>query len=215
MKKEYSCNQLFKSNLNIIVFFFAMAFFRTAVADWNHVPSGSMEPTLYAGDWLLADKTEYGPTIPFANVRLFNTNNPKRGDMITFVPPHTDDLYVKRVVGIPGDEIGFLGRDIFVNGSKLSSTRVLLGSSNEIEIEQLGSNTHLIQYSSNGQLPKFDDSFIVPDSKYFVLGDHRSDSVDSRYWGFVESHKIMGKVTHVAFSIASERSSERFAIAVE
>ncbi|MEF1339197.1 signal peptidase I [Vibrio rotiferianus] len=119
------------------------------------------------------------------------------------------------MIGIAGDEMGLSGCGIFLNSKKLHPTQALLDSSNEIEIEQLGSNTHLIQYSSNGQLPNFDDSFIVPESKYFVLGDHRSNSVDSRYWGFVESHKIMGKVTHVAFSIASERSSERFAIAVE
>lgn len=216
MNRANNARQLIKNNASLIVFFFALVFFRTTVADWNHVPSGSMEPTLFDGDWVLVDKTEYGPSIPFANIRLFNSAHPKRGDIVTFVPPHTDDLYVKRVIGIPGDEIAFSGREIFVNGKKLTFAPTPSGPMNEIGIEQLGSGTHLIQFSSGGQLPTLSAAFTVPKNRYFVLGDHRNNSADSRYWGFVEGDNIMGKVTHVAFSISSKRSSrERFAIPVE
>ncbi|MGF1908635.1 signal peptidase I [Vibrio kasasachensis] len=215
MRRENKVRQLFKNNLGFLVFFLTLAFFRTAVADWNHVPSASMEPTLYDGDWLIVNKTAYGPTLPFVNIRLYESGHPKRGDIVTFVPPHTDDLYVKRVVGVPGDEIGFSGRDISVNGKKLEFTPVLFEPSNEIGIEQLDGSSHLIQYGQGGQLPSINGTFTVPESKYFVLGDHRNNSADSRYWGFVEGNNIMGKVTHVAFSISSKRSSERFAISVE
>ncbi len=79
-----------------------------------------MEPTLFDGDWVLVDTTEYGPSLSLANIRLFSTRHPQRSDSVTFVPPHTDDLYVKSVVGMPGDRIEFSGRDILVNGMQLA-----------------------------------------------------------------------------------------------
>ncbi len=204
------------NNIGLILFIMTLAFFRTAVADWNHVPSDSMEPTLFDGDWVLVDKMTYGPSIPFANIRLGSFNSPERGDIITFVPPHTDVLYVKRVVGIPGDQIGFSGRDVVINGEKLSYNQLAVESTNEISQELLGNVNHLIQYGSGGQLPTLNGVFTVPEDRYFVLGDHRNNSADSRYWGFVLDDQIMGKVTHVAFSISSKRPlSERIAIPLE
>ncbi|MGF1713236.1 signal peptidase I [Vibrio kagoshimensis] len=207
--------KLLKNNVSYIVFIFALVFFRSAVADWNHVPSGSMEPTLYDGDWLIVNKTEYGASIPFLNVRLFDIGSPARGDVVTFVPPHTDKLYVKRVIGIPGDEIGFSERQITINGNQLNSTRVVSQQLVEIRVESLEGASHRIQYGENGNLPSINGTFIVPENKYFVMGDHRNNSSDSRYWGFVEGNHIMGKVTHVAFSTSDKRSSDRFAIDVE
>jgi len=82
-----------------------MAMFRTAVADWSYVPSGSMEPTLFAGDYLWVDKTRYGPTLPLLNTRLVSWNQPERGDVVTFIPPHRDQLFVKHVIAVPGDRV--------------------------------------------------------------------------------------------------------------
>jgi signal peptidase I len=191
-------------------------FFRTAVADWNYVPSGSMEPNLFDGDWVLVDKMTYGPSVPLANIRLGKFNNPERDDIITFVPPHTDVLYVKRVVGIPGDQIGFSGRDVIINGERLSYEQLVVAPTNEIGRELLGNANHLIQYGSGEKLPTLNGFFTVPDDQYFVFGDHRNNSADSRYWGFVLGDQIMGKVTHVAFSISSKRPLlERIAIPLE
>ncbi len=162
---------------------------------------------------MLVDKTTYGPSVPIANIRLGKFNSPERGDIITFVPPHTDVLYVKRVVGIPGDQIAFSDRDIIINGKKLSYNQLMIEPSNEIGQELLGHTGHLIKYSSNVRLPASNGFFIVPEDQYFVLGDHRSNSADSRFWGFVSGDQIMGKVTHVAFSISSKRPLlERIAI---
>ena len=197
--------KLLRNYIGLILFFITLVFFRTAVADWNYVPSGSMEPTLFNGDWVLVDKMTYGPSVPIANIRLGKFNSPERGDIITFVPPHTDVLYVKRVVGIPGDQIWFSGRDIIINGKKLGYNQLVIEPSNEIGQELLGYGKHLIQYSSSVQLPESNGFFIVPEDRYFVLGDHRSNSADSRFWGFVLGDQIMGKVTHVAFSISSRR----------
>ncbi len=205
-----------RNYIGLILFFITLVFFRTAVADWNYVPSGSMEPNLFDGDWVLVDKMTYGPSVPLANIRLGKFNNPERGDIITFVPPHTDVLYVKRVVGIPGDQIGFSGRDVIINGDRLSYEQLVVEPTNEIGRELLGNANHLIQYGSGGKLPTLNGFFTVPDDRYFVLGDHRNNSADSRYWGFVLGDQIMGKVTHVAFSISSKRPLlERIAIPLE
>lgn len=205
-----------RNYIGLILFFVTLVFFRTAVADWNYVPSGSMEPNLFDGDWVLVDKMTYGPSVPLVNIRLGKFNSPERGDIITFVPPHTDVLYVKRVVGIPGDQIGFSGRDVIINGEKLSYNQLVVEPTNEIGQELLGNANHLIQYGPDGQLPTYNGFFTVPEDRYFVLGDHRNNSADSRYWGFVLSDQIMGKVTHVAFSISSNRPLlERIAIPLE
>jgi len=205
-----------RNYFGLILFFVTLVFFRTAVADWNYVPSSSMEPTLFDGDWVLVDKMTYGPSVPLANIRLGKFNSPERGDIITFVPPHTDVLYVKRVVGIPGDQIGFSGRDVVINGEKLSYNQLTVEPTNEIGLELLGNANHLVQYGSGGQLPTLNGVFTVPEDRYFVLGDHRNNSADSRYWGFVLGDQIMGKVTHVAFSISSKRPLlERIAIPLE
>jgi signal peptidase I len=216
MDSPSKIRRILKGNYGLILFFIGLAFFRTAVADWNRIPSGSMEPTLYDGDWVWVDKIDYGPTVPFANIRLFGTRGPDRGDIITFVPPHTKELYVKRVVGIPGDIVRFDGRDIYINEKILAYERVRADYSAEIDRERLGDVVHLTQYSRGGQLPVSNGSFVVPEDRYFVLGDHRSNSADSRYWGLVEGEKIMGRVTHVAISFSGMRAlSERLAIPVD
>src|SRR5690606_31207474 len=120
---------------------------RTGVADWSYVPTGSMEPTLYPGDWLLVSKRHYGPSIPFTDFRLFTLGEPARGDVITLYPPHTDELFVKRVVGIPGDSILITGRDVYVNGEKLPWRALATDDGTLIAEEQLGEMTHKVQYA--------------------------------------------------------------------
>ncbi len=195
----------FNDNRSVLVLFIVIVFFRTAVADWSYVPSGSMEPTLYEGDYVLVDKMTYGPTIPFTQIRLAKFSTPKRGDVITFYPPHTDDQYVKRVIAIPGDRIRISGINVMVNGKKLP---VSLHSEGDRYLghERIDQLNHQIQISENGQLPTIPNEIVVPEGNYFVMGDHRSNSADSRYWGFVDEKKIMGKVNRLALSFSSHRS---------
>jgi len=216
MMKKFTNKKALKNYASFAVLFICIAFFRTAIADWNYVPSGSMEPNLYDGDWVLVDKTAYGPTIPIANIRLFTTGDPVRGDVIKFVPPHTESLYVKRVIGVPGDSIRFSGRDILINGEKIPYEQLQDDRLTEIGREYLGLSSHKIQYSSGGRLPILNADVVVPENRYFVLGDHRTDSADSRFWGFVDKSKVMGKVTHIALSISDQRDLfKRFAIPLE
>jgi len=201
--------EVLKNNKGLILFIIIYAFSRTAVADWSKVPTGSMEPTIYPGDYLLIDKTAYGASIPFINVKLWDTGTPERGDIITFIPPHDTKLYVKRVIGLPGDRIAIDSERVFINGVQVPyselNTEAVVGSDDLFFKESLDTVTHDIKYSKGRPLLSRRLSVVVPDEKYFVMGDHRNNSADSRVWGFVEAGNIMGKVSRLVLSFASER----------
>ncbi len=193
-----------KSNRSFIVFIVFYCVFRTAYADWSPVPSGSMEPTIQPGDYLLIDKTTYGPTLPFFNKQIVTWGKPARGDIITFVPPHTDKLYVKRVIGIPGDNLRIDGVRVYINGTLLEQRLVDFTEEAFIGREVIGQTDHLFKLSKALGKPRSGMDLIVPEGKYFVMGDHRNNSADSRYWGFVEEDKIMGKVERIVVSFSWE-----------
>ena len=208
---------LIKNNLVIILLCFGIFFLRTAIADWNPVPSGSMEPTIYPGDVLLVNKTLLGPSIPFTDFRLFFLDSPKRGDIITFYPPLSGDDYVqfvKRVIGIPGDTIRVEGVRVYVNGKELPLTLDYDSQSADklTGEETIGAVHHEIQVDPRRGIVGLEGEITVPPHKYFVMGDNRNNSEDSRFWGFVDEDKIIGKVTRIAVSIADERPlKDRFA----
>lgn len=196
-------------NRRFIVLVFGLAFFRTAVADWNYVPSSSMEPTLYPGDVLVVNKMAYGPSVPFTRSRLWSMGEPSRGDIITFFPSHTDQCLVKRVVGVPGDRLRFEGAHIWLNGERLTAQL------NDAELWQTlppGVTYQLKRPDSTRAT--FNGEIIVPEHQYFVLGDNRDNSYDSRYWGFVDKSQVVGKVAAVGLSF-SDRFFARFATRIQ
>lgn len=197
---------IIRTNKTFFLFIFLLAFSRTAFADWSKVPSGSMEPTIYPGDYVLVDKMAYGASVPFMNVKLWNSGSPERGDIITFVPPHTTDLFVKRVVGLPGDSVVIEDTNVVINNVQIQHQHISTNSSNTIFSESLDTITHDIQFRLDRPSSFHTLNIVVPKGKYFVMGDHRNDSVDSRYWGFVDEEKIMGKVNRLALSFSSERA---------
>lgn len=215
MKKPGRLRRFVRNNaglIGLLLFFFS---FRTAVADWSRVVSGSMEPTLYAGDWMVVNKVSYGPSIPFTDIKLFSWGAPERSDIIAFYPPHADELFVKRVIGVPGDVVSLRGSDVYVNGELLAQSEVRSVDGARIGRESIGEDTHLVQFSAGRDLAG-SSSFIVPEGKYFVLGDHRNNSADSRYWGYVDENRIIGDVTHVAVSLSRRRPlGSRIAIPVD
>jgi len=140
------------------------------------IPSGSMEDTLLVGDFLLVNKFIYGISVPFTDLRLPELRDPKRGDVIVFKYPENRSLdYIKRVIGEPGDEIRIKDKQVYVNGT-------------------LYKNPHEI-HKDTKYLPERDDfgPVRVPDDSYFVMGDNRDSSYDSRYWGFVSKTDLIGK----------------------
>ncbi len=194
-----------KNNKGFVLFILCMVAFRTAIADWNYVPSESMEPTFYDKEYILVNKLAYGPSIPFTKSRLFQTGTPERGDIITFYPPHEKRQLVKRVIGIPGDIIQVEGDRIYVNNTQLPFTHSTEENNILFGREQIDSLTHAVQFVQGSSSPTFSFKIQVPEGKYFVMGDNRNNSVDSRFWGFTDESNIMGKATHIAVSFSSDR----------
>lgn len=199
-----------------LLFLFLLMFFRTAYADWSPVPSGSMEPTIHPGDVLWVDKTSFGPSLPFLNKRLVTWGHPERGDIITFIPPHEDQLYVKRVMAVPGDSIRIEANAIYINGLRLEQSVRESSDDRIVGIENLAGKLHAFQISTDRSIRYFGRTITVPEGKYFVMGDHRNDSVDSRAWGFVDEGNVMGKVSSVAVSFSGQRSGfSRIAVPIQ
>jgi signal peptidase I len=157
------------------------------------IPSGSMIPTLRIGDQILVSKLSYGLKSPFHDRYLFRTGSPKRGDVVVFKYPKDESKdFIKRVVGIPGDHIIIRKKQIFVNG--------VLQKEPYIQILD----------PSTDQSPRDNFETTVPLHSYFVMGDNRDDSYDSRFWGFVKSRKIVGRAILIYWSWSKDRKTVRF-----
>ena len=196
-----------KNNLAFILILVGVMGFRTAIADWNPVPTSSMEPTIFPGDVVLVNKTILGPSIPFTESRLLSLGEPRRGDIITFKAPDANETYIKRVIGLPGDTIRTEGLNVFVNGEKLPLRIIDDGSISGVltAMETIGGHEHRIKLELNRGMRQVDQEITVPENSYFVMGDFRNNSADSRYFGFVPQHSVIGRATRIAVSIADER----------
>lgn len=207
---------LLREYRSFLLFLLLLMVFRTSYADWSPVPTSSMEPTIYPGDVVWIDKTAYGPSLPFVNKRVFTWDTPERGDVITLIPPHEDVLYVKRVIGLAGDTLRIEGNTIYVNGTRLEQEFAEVGEDAVLGTEAIDGVTHAFKLSTERAVPYIGATITVPAGKLFVMGDFRNNSADSRYWGFVDESKVMGKVTAIALSFAGERSGlGRFAVPIQ
>lgn len=199
-----------------LLFLLLLMLFRTAYADWSPVPTSSMEPTILPGDVLWVDKTSFGPSLPLLNKRIFTWGHPERGDIITFVPPHEDRLYVKRVMAVPGDRIRVADNSIVINGLRLEQAIVESNEDALIGVENLLGDKHTFKIDRSRGMPYVGKTLVVPNGKLFVMGDFRNNSADSRAWGFVDQKRVMGKVSTVAISFSSRRQGlSRFAIPIQ
>lgn len=176
------------------------------------IPSGSLKPTLKVGDFILVNKYQYGIRLPIINKKLVNIGEPKRGDIVVFRSPSKDypPIMIKRVVGLPGDKIRYINKTLYVNGAIASHhyVRSDIDSDDgqrqwqvaEHEESLSGVNHHIYLIP---QAPREDFETTVPKGKYFMMGDNRDDSGDSRYWGALPEENIIGKATRVLFSVDS------------
>lgn len=199
----------------------ALVFFlRSFLYEPFKIPSSSMVPTLVIGDLILVNKYTYGIRLPIINKKIIQINDPKRGDVMVFKYPEDPSLdYIKRVIGIPGDKIVYKNKRLTINGQELSYIPLpdylneeRLTYSKQF-IEKSNSTEHKIlndepsySYASDSrtfaqnELCTFsgaDFSCTVPEGKYFMMGDNRDNSLDSRYWGFVPDQNIVGKAFFV------------------
>ena len=190
-----------KNNKLFILFILLMSVFRSAVADWYTVPTGSMQPTIKEGDRIIVNKMAYDLKFPFSQVTLLTTGEPKRGEIVVFESRAADNRLIKRMIGLPGDVIEMKNEKIFINGNPLNYQITKQNAEQLSATEQLDSITHHIRIDQNksSQLSNF-SSITVPAGHYLLLGDNRRNSADSRVYGFVPRHELKGKATTIAFS---------------
>jgi signal peptidase I len=207
--------RLLSANRSLLIFLALMFVFRSAVADWMYVPSGSMNPTIVEGDRILVDKAAYGWRIPFTTVRLTDGDDPQRGDIVIFPSPEDGDTLVKRVAGVPDDVVEMRDERLFVNGVAVdydaaspaadadlpSATR---GLTREYYSERLGEQPHAIMVLPARNAVRSFGPVRVPAGQYLVLGDNRDNRKDSRFIGFIPRDSIVGRAHHVLYSLDSE-----------
>ena len=196
---EYS-----KSFFPVILLVF---FIRSFVAEPFKIPSGSMMPTLLAGDFILVSKFSYGIRVPILNYTMIEVDKPKRGDVFVFhYPPKPSIDYIKRVVGLPGDLIEYKSKTLYINDKKIEQTFVdkypyVMNEIHHIEAkefkEALGNVNHSILIHD---LPGENFKFEVPQGHYLAFGDNRDNSADSRVWGFVPEHNLVGRAFFIWFN---------------
>jgi signal peptidase I len=184
---------------------------RTFLIEAFQIPSGSMERTLLAGDFLFVNKAVYGAQIPGTRARLPGFDSPRRGDVIVFAYPKNPELnYVKRVIGVPGDTVEMRSGDLSVNGKTRREPYVQrVDAGHDISDPEFGwQRGYLLGGPATARTyhPTRDTwvPLVVPARKYFVLGDNRDNSADSRYWGFVDAAAVKGRPLVVYFSYDRE-----------
>ena len=175
---------------------------RSFLVEPFQIPSGSMIPTLEVGDFILVNKYTYGLRLPVIGTKIVPMNDPKRGEVMVFIPPHDKRYFIKRVVGLPGDTIRYEDKVLYVNGEQVMAEPV-----GDVQIEMpngfertgtlynetLGGVEHLTQIINAPSRDGDRTVWVVPEGHYFMMGDNRDNSADSRVWGAVPEKNIVGK----------------------
>lgn len=187
---------------------FIVLILRSFIAEPFRIPSGSMMPTLLIGDFILVNKFTYGIRLPVLNTKIVELNEPERGDIVVFRFPKQPEVdYIKRVVGLPGDRVAYYNKKVYVNGilAKQASLGAYQGvgqGTNMTGAEHFVENLTGVEHSilvKNGQ-PSVEGVFVIPKDQYFVMGDNRDNSNDSRYWGTVPEANLVGKAFFIWMS---------------
>jgi signal peptidase I len=201
--------QFLSRNKGFIAFMIGIVMFRSACADWSVVPTGSMQPTIQIGDRIVVDKAAYDIRLPLTHISLVHLADPQRGDIVVLDSHAANERLVKRVIGIPGDEVALRDNVLYINGvvATYSPTSVQgIHDDQEdparYEVESLGNREHLIRLSlyRPGEMRNF-GPVTVPAGQYLLMGDNRDNSEDSRYLGFFPRNEIVGRSRYVALSL--------------
>ena len=183
--------------------------FKSSIADWNIVPTGSMKPTILEGDRIFVNKLAYDLKVPLTTWHIAQWANPHRGDIVIFYSPKDGTRLVKRVIGLPGDRISMTNDVIFINGRPLDYT-ILHHSSHGIHAGRLkidenlkGKHHQMLVTPSYPAMRSF-PTVTIPKGSYFMMGDNRDNSADSRYFGFVKRDRIVGRATAIVISLDAD-----------
>lgn len=196
-----------------VLFLALFGLFRTAVADWNPVPTASMRPTVIEGDVVLVNRLAYQLKLPLSDVVLAAWQGPERGDIVTFGSPADGTRLLKRVVGLPGDRVTLRAGRLFINDepvplSEPEWAEEALGPALR-GVEQLGARRHALQALPTVPARR-EGEWQVPPDHYFMLGDNRDNSRDSRFWGFVPDENIVGKAVVIWMNFSDPKRIGRF-----
>jgi signal peptidase I len=183
---------------------------KSAIADWYVVPTGSMKPTIIEGDRIFTNKLAYDLKIPYTKICIASWNEPKRGDIVVFNSPLDGTRLVKRIVGIPGDTVMMQNNRISINNKALTYAPFEEMVENPSFPENSGEKTYiedLCGHKHKSMITPFLPSIrsfaptAVPDGHFFMMGDNRDNSADSRYFGFVDRREIQGRATAIVISL--------------
>ena len=169
---------------------FLIFILRTFIYEPYQIPSGSMIPGLKVGDFILVNKHSYGLKVNRIGDTFALSADPEYGDVVVFIPPHVNVPYIKRLIGKPGDTIGYLNKKIYVNGKAIQQELLSTSLEETFLKETLGDSDRIIRII--GSSASYPEEFTVPANHYFVMGDNRDNSSDSRYFGFVPRENFMG-----------------------
>lgn len=191
----------------------ALAIFavRSSFADWNDVPTGSMKPTILEGDRVFVNKLAYDLKVPFTTLHVAEWGAPKRGDIVVFYSPKDGTRLVKRTIGLPGDVVKLRNDQLIINGSVVEYKPIAEELLHDVSTsdrassvyasEQLPGRSHLVAGIPAAPAMRDFGPYRVPEGSYFMMGDNRDDSFDSRYFGPVRRDRILGRATAVVASV--------------
>ncbi|UCF90886.1 MAG: signal peptidase I [Desulfobacterales bacterium] len=184
--------------------------FKSAIADWNDIPSGSMKPTILIGDRVFVNKLAYDLKLPYTTRHLLKWSDPQRGDIVVFYSPEDGKRLIKRVVGLPRDTIAMYKNQLYINGHAIKYEGLGHEVINQIAPDQqphylffsesFAGRKHAVMLTPTRPSLHSFSPVIIPEGKYFMLGDNRDNSADSRVFGFVDRHQIVGRARTVVLS---------------
>ena len=197
-----------RANKGVLLFRLLFGVFRTAVADWNPIPSSSMRPNLLEGDVVFVNRLAYNLKVPLTDVVLARTGEPRRGDVVTFTSPQDGTRLIKRVLALPGDRIEMRNERLVINGveSQYSLEEVVQeptpgGPMDALRMmEAVDGRRHRIQVLPQRAVARDFGPVTVPADAFLMLGDNRDNSADSRYIGFVPRHLLIGRAERILVS---------------
>lgn len=196
-------------NRGFLAFLLLLGVFRTAIADWNPIPSGSMRPNLLEGDVVFVNRVAYDLKLPLTNVILARTGEPQRGDIVTFYSPKDGTRLIKRLAAVPGDMVEMHDKHLIINGHEDSYTLAertvehLDGGQNFEAVrmtESDGTQSHIVQWMPEIAARDNIAPIRIPEGQFLMLGDNRDDSADSRYIGLVPRNLLIGHAVRVLVS---------------
>ncbi len=205
------CFSFFKGwGISFIVALLIATSFKSSIADWNDIPTGSMKPTILIGDRVFINKLAYDLKVPYTTIHLAKWSNPKRGDIVVFYSPEDGKRLIKRVIGLPGDVLGMKQNRLYINGKFTEYEPLHDESIDQIKQDHtfesvllsenlLGKQHSVMFLPSRPSLNTF-DPITIPEDQYFMMGDNRDNSADSRFFGFVKRRLIVGRATKVVLS---------------